>query len=1088
MSLDQQITESQVVGLVSDLASKATISAIQQQGYTYTDDIGTANAYSVTPLPTPSVTEGTRLSFKAAHANTGASLLSVSGASGKAIKKGGATDLASGDISAGQIIDVTFDGTYWQMASGGSGVGLPIDTSVTLTDGMTLQYNVSTGKWVPIFDRATRPVSAVPGKPIASQLVLIYTVEATETFPANFASPNSYGSVGTNPAATAIYTIYRNTAAVGTITISTAGVCTFATVGAAPFTVNAGDRMTMTAPSTQDIFLADVAITLVGTRGSVSAAVSAPSPVITWRGAWSSIALYNVYDAVSFAGSSYICILPNTNGAPPNTTLWNVLAQVGIAGATGPAGSTGPAGPTGAAGSAGSTGSTGPTGATGPTGPTGATGATGPTGTAGATGATGQGFNFRGAWAATTSYSPYDVVIYGGSTYEASTSFTSGASFTLSNWNLWAAGGTGANYAVDTGSANTYSITITNPITSYAAGLGVILKITHANTGASTLNVNGIGAVALTKSGTTTLSSGDLLAGQIVTAIYDGTEFQLQGSSLSLPSGDLGGTSSNVKVQGFNGTALDTAGTPTDGQVYQYSATTGKFELINDRPLYPVSSVVGKPNAGQLVLIYTAAATIVFPANFSSPNSYGSVGVNPTASATYVLYKNGVTSGSVSVSTAGVFTFTTSGGTNLTLNAGDRLTLVAPGTQDATLADVSVTFVGSRGTSVPSTYTPGSYTWRGAYSGATTYNVNDTLSYSGSSYLCILPSLGNLPTNTMYFSLMASMGATGATGSTGATGPTGATGTTGATGATGAAGTNGQMLYLDDQNQTQVYAADTGAANAYAVTLANSPGSYVAGLRVVFKVSHANTGASTLNVNSLGTKNITKSGTTALASGDLVVNQIVTAVYDGTQFQLQGVGGGGGLSAGIVPTVVQVAFNTSGVSATFGVAPIAGNLLVAITFNSASNTTQTGWTKQVENATGTDWGNICTKTAGGSESTTQQAMPTTTSGGVVIYELHGASATPAFVTGQSQGENVGTTINAILYPNILNCIGLSACGLVSGVTYSFVSNFGTQDVLDNTGNRHIASGHTDMSKTPMVGLIGTLSGSGSTKCCTALFT
>jgi hypothetical protein len=113
------------------------------------------------------------------------------------------------------------------------------------------------------------------------------------------------------------------------------------------------------------------------------------------------------------------------------------------------------------------------------------------------------------------------------------------------------------------------------------------------------------------------------------------------------------------------------------------------------------------------------------------------------------------------------------------------------------------------------------------------------------------------------------------------------------------------MLYLDDQNQTQVYAADTGAANAYAVALANSPGSYVAGLRVVFKVSNANTGASTLNVNSLGTKNITKSGTTALAGGDLKAGQIVTAVYDGTQFQLQGVASSGGSSVlGPVSTIL----------------------------------------------------------------------------------------------------------------------------------------------------------------------------------------
>lgn len=53
-------------------------------------------------------------------------------------------------------------------------------------------------------------------------------------------------------------------------------------------------------------------------------------------------------------------------------------------------------------------------------------------------------------------------------------------------------------------------------------------------------------------------------------------------------------------------------------------------------------------------------------------------------------------------------------------------------------------------------------TWRGAYSGVTAYVVNDAVSYNGSSYICILSSTGNLPTNATYWDLMASKGDTGA--------------------------------------------------------------------------------------------------------------------------------------------------------------------------------------------------------------------------------------------------------------------------------------------------------------------------------------
>lgn len=48
--------------------------------------------------------------------------------------------------------------------------------------------------------------------------------------------------------------------------------------------------------------------------------------------------------------------------------------------------------------------------------------------------------------------------------------------------------------------------------------------------------------------------------------------------------------------------------------------------------------------------------------------------------------------------------------------------------------------------------------WRGAYSALTAYVVDDIVSYNGSSYICILASTGNLPTDTNYFSLVAQAG------------------------------------------------------------------------------------------------------------------------------------------------------------------------------------------------------------------------------------------------------------------------------------------------------------------------------------------
>ncbi len=83
------------------------------------------------------------------------------------------------------------------------------------------------------------------------------------------------------------------------------------------------------------------------------------------------------------------------------------------------------------------------------------------------------------------------------------------------------------------------------------------------------------------------------------------------------------------------------------------------------------------------------------------------------------------------------------------------------------------------------------------------------------------------------------------------------------------------------------YSADTGTANVYAATLSPVATAYTVGLQVYLKVLHANTAASTLNVNGLGTKTITLPDGSALRANDMIVGQLANLMYDGTNFQLQ---------------------------------------------------------------------------------------------------------------------------------------------------------------------------------------------------------
>lgn len=78
---------------------------------------------------------------------------------------------------------------------------------------------------------------------------------------------------------------------------------------------------------------------------------------------------------------------------------------------------------------------------------------------------------------------------------------------------------------------DTYTSTPAPAISGYTENLRLFVKFTNANTGAATLNLNGLGAKSIKKNGTTDLASGDIAAGQILQLIYDGTNFQVVGGA-----------------------------------------------------------------------------------------------------------------------------------------------------------------------------------------------------------------------------------------------------------------------------------------------------------------------------------------------------------------------------------------------------------------------------------------------------------------------------------------------------------------------------------------------------------------------------
>lgn len=457
----------------------------------------------------------------------------------------------------------------------------------------------------------------------------------------------------------------------------------------------------------------------------------------TWRGIWNASSNYLAYDTVSYQSSSYVCVLANVNQAPTNPTYWSLVAQAGAAGPTGPTGATGTTGaglvgPTGATGATGTVGGTGPTGAQGVVGPTGATGATGTGGSIGPTGATGA-TGAQGIPGAP-----------GGAS--ANTTLTQ-------NFNMPAVNSTAVANVANAGAFSVGGIVYIYPIG--------YLNIQNVNTVSNQLVLQNLGYVGNQGVGAPAAS------GNSVSGVGPQGPTGANG-----PIGVTGATGATGTAGGAGPTGPTGATGPTGTGVAGATGPTGPtgVGITGATGSTGASGPTGATGQGFSWLGAWSPLTSYTPYQVVSRNgsSYNCLTANtnqdPATNPSYwgLIAQVGATGAIGAVGATG--------------NTG------APGTTGATGATGGTGGTGATGA------TGQGYKWQGAWSVSTSYNLYDTVSYQGSSYVCIFANAGQVPTNATYWSLVAQVGATGAVG---ATGPTGATGTAGAPGSAGAAGPTG---------------------------------------------------------------------------------------------------------------------------------------------------------------------------------------------------------------------------------------------------------------------------------------------------------
>ncbi len=257
-----------------------------------------------------------------------------------------------------------------------------------------------------------------------------------------------------------------------------------------------------------------------------------------------------------------------------------------------------------------------------------------------------------------------------------------------------------AAYGVASGT-NTYTAIIAG-ITALIEGFTVRVKFTNANTGASTLSINNLGAKAIVKCNGTALSSGNIKAGQIYNLAYNGSNFQLLGEG-----GEYGtATASDVLSGKTIGTeeGLVTGTMPNRGAVNQNLTTEGQEYTIP----YGYHNGLGKIKA-----VITGLVASVIKAGTTAGGILGTFTLDATATAAQMLagasaYVNGnKVTGTIPSKTAQTYT---PGTANQTIAAGQYLSEVQTIAGSANLLEENikenVNIFGKIGTLKPTTNIP----------------------------------------------------------------------------------------------------------------------------------------------------------------------------------------------------------------------------------------------------------------------------------------------------------------------------------------------------------------------------------------------
>lgn len=172
---------------------------------------------------------------------------------------------------------------------------------------------------------------------------------------------------------------------------------------------------------------------------------------------------------------------------------------------------------------------------------------------------------------------------------------------------------------------DTITATATPSLTAYATGNLFTFVVAVTNTGAVTLNIDGLGAKAVTRDGTTALAANDLVATEVVIVGYDGTRFQVLNPNAA----------TNYRVSG----TLGVTGVATMTAAPVFSSATASQAMFTDGSKALVSNAI--TGTGNVVM--SASPTLTGTIAAASQTLSGTLGVTGATTLSAALTYGGVT-------------------------------------------------------------------------------------------------------------------------------------------------------------------------------------------------------------------------------------------------------------------------------------------------------------------------------------------------------------------------------------------------------------------------------------------------------------